>query len=324
MSAGKQGPAQKITIRSYRPGDERQITVLFSEAFGKDLPMSYWTWRFRDNPAFETMASLAYEGDRLVSHYSVSPTLMSVFGKRYLTGLSLTTMTHPDYRGAGLFERLAESLYSQMKQKGMLMAWGFPNRLIHRSRVDHLSWLDIYELPTLFKSLSDYRPVQEPSSAVRILDGFDSRFDALWDKLKGNYRIITVRDSTYLDWRYKKNPVNEYTVFGYRKNEGLRGYAICKLFMGDVDLVDILYDNDSVGTELVSAAVKWAQQKQANRLNMWLNVHQPLHRLLEKYGFMNGEPITYLGARLLTPGSEKNGVYDFKNWYLTMGDSDVY
>jgi GNAT superfamily N-acetyltransferase len=324
MNSRRRKTERNISVRSYRPGDEHLIIALFKEAFGRDLSLPYWTWRFQDNPVYEIIANLACDGDRPVSHYCVSPTRMSVFGKEYLTGLSISTMTHPDYRGCGLFARLAEDLYHQMKEKGMLMVWGFPNRLIHRPRVNDLSWSDIYEIPTFFKILSEGRRMPEPSSAVCYLNGFDSSFDTLWDKIKSSNRIITVRSSAYLDWRYKRNPVNDYTIFGYKEDERLRGYAVCKQFMHDVDLVDILCDNDTVGGELMSAVLQWAEQKRANRVNMWLNVHLPLHRELEKHGFINGEPVTYVGARLLAPGLDVKGIYNFRNWYLTMGDSDVY
>jgi hypothetical protein len=324
MNTGKREPAQNINVRSYRPGDEHLIVALFNEAFGRELSIPYWMWRFRVNPAFEVMINLAWDGDKLASHYAVSPTRLLVFGRECLTGLSIATMTHPDYRGCGLFVQLAKDLYRQMKEKGMVMVWGFPNRVVHRSRVNDLLWTDVYEVPTFQKILSNGRLMPEPSSSVRVLKGFDDRFDMLWDRVKDSHKIITMRNGAYLDWRYKRNPINDYTIFGYLENENLRGYAVCKLFMRDVDLVDILSDDDAVGCELVSTALKWAEQKRANRINMWLNVHLPLHQELEKYGFINGEPITYLGARLLTPELEEREIYDYRNWYITMGDSDVY
>ena len=57
---------------------------------------------------------------------------------------------------------------------------------------------------------------------------------------------------------------------------------------------------------------------------MWLNCTLSLHRELEKLGFYNAEPVTYFGARVLRPEVEQSMVSSFKNWYLTLGDSDVY
>ncbi|MBN1572782.1 MAG: GNAT family N-acetyltransferase [Deltaproteobacteria bacterium] len=317
-------PEKRVDVLPYRPGDEKNILSLFREAFGKEMAPEYWRWRFVENPVGEIMINLAWDGDLLASHYPVSPVKISLFGKEYLTGLSLTTMTHPAYRGQGLFSALADDLYGRMAKKEMVMAWGFPNSLIHRSRVRELSWVDIYEVPTFQKDLADKRPVPEPSDAVRRLNGFDEGFDALWERVKGGHAVIAKRDKTALDWRFSRNPVNDYTVFGCYEKETLRGYAVSKVFSDCVDLVDILCEDDDVGMELVFAVVGWAGSKNAKKINTWLNVNLPLHRELEKYGFVNGGPITYLGGRLLLPVCDTKDIYDYRNWYITMGDSDVY
>ena len=57
---------------------------------------------------------------------------------------------------------------------------------------------------------------------------------------------------------------------------------------------------------------------------MWLSVVHPLHRALERLGFRNEGPVTYLGARLLRPLPPGSNLFDFRDWYFTMGDSDVY
>lgn len=60
--------------------------------------------------------------------------------KDYHTGLSGTTMTHPEYRGKGLFPVLARSTYARMKAANMAMVWGFPNAMSHRGFVRNLNW----------------------------------------------------------------------------------------------------------------------------------------------------------------------------------------
>lgn len=45
---------------------------------------------------------------------------------------------------------------------------------------------------------------------------------------------------------------------------------------------------------------------------------------LERIGFHNGEPITYFGALALQAYLNQTELYDFRQWYLTMGDSDVF
>ena len=233
-------------------------------------------------------------------------------------------MTHPDYRGLGLFPTLGESVYSQMFEKGMAMVWGFPNHFSHGGIVRDLRWVDIHEVPNFRRVLAEGKPIPEPPTYVRELASFDTRFDRLWEDVKGRYQIITKRDSRYLSWRYEANPEHRYVILGYVQDDQLLGYAVCKRYQNDADLVDILSADDEIGLSLVYGVAHWAIRKKVEAINMWLNFNLHLHRELEKLGFRNHEPITYFGARVLRLGLDQSEVYSFKNWYLTMGDSDVY
>jgi hypothetical protein len=70
--------------------------------------------------------------------------------------------------------------------------------------------------------------------------------------------------------------------------------------------------------------VQIARQASLSAVSLWLNVSHPLHWRLEKVGFRNSEPITYFVGRVLQPALSEAIVLDYRNWYLTMGDSDVY
>ena len=314
----------ELTIQSYRPGDEAAIEEMFQSVFGRPMSLGFWQWRFGDNPTRRVMVDLAWSGSVLAGHYAVSPVIIYMEGQEYLTGLSMTTMTHPDYRGRGLFVTLAESVYSRMAREGMALVWGFPNDLSHRGFVRDLAWVDIHEVPNFRKPLADGRAMPEPTPHVRELASFDTRFNQLWEEVKGRYGILTKRDSLYLSWRYGANPAHGYTVLGHVESDRLSGYAVFKCYQNQVDLVDILSVDDKVALNLVSGVARWASRQKAEVINMWLNVTLPLHLELESLGFRNCEPITSFGARCLRAGPDVAEVYSFKNWYLTMGDSDVY
>lgn len=314
----------EISVQPYRPGNETEILELFREVFGQPMLEDYWQWRFGDNPTQQIVIDLAWHDDLLASHYAVSPVALHIDGEDMLSALSMTTMTHHDFRGRGLFPRLAESVYSRMAAKDMKMVWGFPNVLSHRGFVNYLNWSDISEVPTFRCVFSEGSPLPKPSSHITALESFDSRFDQLWEHVKDEYPVLTKRDSNYLSWRYQRNPSNTYLLLGYLRDDQVLGYAVYKHYQQDVDLVDLLYVDDDIGLDLVLGVAHRAQHRGAQAINMWLNFTLPLHRKLEKLGFRNCEPITYFGARVLDAGLKQSKVCDYKNWYLTMGDSDVY
>lgn len=316
----------KLTFRPYLAGDEISVLKLFRQSFGRDLGERVWEWRFRDNPAGAGVIDLSWDGDVLAAHYAVTPAAFRIHGRDWLTGLSGTTMTHPDYRGRGLFPKLARRTYGRMAEMGMAMVWGFPNALSHRGFVEHLNWTDIYEIPTFRLALPAPRPLPTPGDEVVELAEFDGRFDSLWDRVKDEHRIICRRDQQQLNWRYFQNPSEHYRILAHTAGEEIAGYCVFKRYRQEWQVVDILIPEDNVrkGVELIARVVELAAVDGASAVSLWLNVTRPLHRALEKLGFRNGEPITYFGALALQPGLVDRGLCDFRHWYLTMGDSDVF
>jgi len=313
-------------IRPYRLGDEEQILKLFHQSYGRDLSEQVWAWRFRDNIAGPGVTDLSWDGNILAAHYAVTPVVLRINGQDWLTGLSGTTMTHPDYRGRGLFPKLAQRTYADMAQSGMALVWGFPNALSHRGLVRNLKWVDIYEVPTLRLPLTGHLSLPAPNGNVVELDGFDERFDRLWDHIKDDYIIISKRNREHLEWRYVQNPAERYRILACVEAESVLGYAVFKRYREELQVVDILtaQEDIDVGIQLLSRAAQIALENSALALSLWLNVTHPLHHALEKLGFRNGEPITYFAGLALQPGLEETGIYDFRQWYLTMGDSDVF
>lgn len=309
----------------YEPGDEHHILELFRQSFGRELDERFWAWRFRHSPAGEGVIYLSWDQGVLAAHYAVTSVAMRINGQDWLTGLSGTTMTHPNYRGRGLFPKLAQRTYAYMAESGMGLVWGFPNTLSHRGFVRNLQWVDIYEVPTFRLSLQGRLSLPTLSDDVVELEEFDARFDRLWNQVKDDYPIITRRDRPYLQWRYVENPAERYRILAHVEGESLRGYAVFKRYQDEIQIVDLLTVQDvNVGLGLISRIAHIALQEAAASVSLWLNITRPLHHALEKWGFGNGEPVTYFGGLALQPGLPADELYDFRNWYLTMGDSDVF
>jgi predicted N-acetyltransferase YhbS len=314
----------RLEMRPYRPGDQAQILELFRQSYGRDLREDLWAWRFRDGPAAPGIICLCWDGDLLAAHYAVTPIALRIGGQDWVAALSGTTMTHPDYRGQRLFPKLAQITYDQMAQSGMAMVWGFPNLFSHRGLIRDLGWVDIYEVPTFRLPLTPGLALPAPSQIVE-LERFDDRFDRLWERVKDDYPITAKRDQAHLQWRYVRSPGGAYRILACVDAGTVLGYAVLKRFYTELQVVDILTVGEpDVGIELISRAAQIALQNSALALSLWLNVTHPLHHALERLGFRNGEPVTYFGGLALQPDLPAAGLYDFRNWYLTMGDSDVF
>ncbi len=317
---------RQLDTRPFREGDQIAIAELFQASYSRPLDVQVWNWRFRATPAGPGIVDLSWDDVTLAAHYAVSTLGFSIAGQDWLTGLSGTTMTHPDYRGLGLFPRLARSAYGRMAEQGMAMVWGFPNTMSHRGFIRDLGWRDIYEIPTFRLTLAGAGSLPPPTSAVVPLERFDARFDQLWQSVKDEIPVIGRRDARALTWRYTLNPLERYEILGYLQGEQLAGYAVCKRYRDELHVVDFLAGLHAVevAEQLVFGAIRLAQERGAMTVSLWLNLIHPLHLALEKYGFRNEAPITYFGARRLSSLLGDSTIYDYRNWYITMGDSDVY
>lgn len=319
--------SEYLDIRSYQEGDEKQILELFSKSyFGRQMPLPYWRWRFRDNPSGPGVIQLAWERDMLASHYAVTSVAMRIGSQDCLTGLSGTTMTHPAFRGRRLFPILAGRTYQEMADCGMKMVWGFPNTMSHRGFNCDLGWHDIYEIPTFRLDLVS----QKITSAVQlshVCELFDTndQFDLLWDKNRGDYDIIVRRDQSYIRWRYFSNPIEKYRLVCHVEKEQIQGYAVFKCYQDELQVVDLFIGKDGIeiGKSLMQFIIIKAIEYKLESVSLWLNVTHFFHYALERMGFKPEGPVTYLGALVLN-SQFSSTLYDFRRWYFTMGDSDVF
>jgi GNAT superfamily N-acetyltransferase len=311
---------QDITLRPYEPGDEEAIIGLFRTVYGRPMTPDYWRWRFLQNPQNRVLIELAWKDAELIAHYAVSPLTLTHQGTDLPAALSLTTMTHPAYQGRGLFTQLARDLYERLTHTGTALIIGFPNANSHRTFIRDLGWTDIHEIPTL---TGPARTLQNHPACPRITQTthLDHDLDQLLTDLTPPHRYALKKDAAYLNWRYSQHPHNHYTTHQYTHDGQPLGYAITKPYGPDTDIVDLLCRDHTIALKLITHIAQHTTPD-AN-IRLWLPLTNPLHRELERHGYTNQPPITYLGAKTLSlPDSAE--LANPHNWCYTMGDSDVY
>lgn len=312
-----------MKIAPYKSGDEKPILELFEASFGKKLSLEYWNWRFANHPSGKCMIMLMWDGERLAGHYALSPAKMIVEKCEVLTALSMTTMTHPDYAGRGIFTQLAEALYEEQRiQSGLAAVWGFPNNNSHYGFIKNLRWSNLEQIPTFS---IETRQVQLVASTVKVAQEFTNVNRYSYDHARAHVQL----DTSYLNWRYINNPVNNYVVFE-RMNNGLVSFAVAKLFNSftfpgesEVDIMEWEVPDDfSIQAEFLSEIKQYFSSSSVRRINMWMPLHDPRHIQLEKMGFRNHAPVTYFGIRLLN--QHFDALLDAGNWHYGLGYSDIY
>jgi len=316
-----------MEIRNFKKGNEIQIIKLFDKVFGRPMKKDFWKWRFEDNPAGKHMIKLMWDENKLIGHYAVSPAKMMIEGKEYLSTLSMTTMTDPDYGGRGIFGKLANSLYEELENElGVKAIWGFPNNNSHYGFIKNLEWKDLGLISHIGLPLSNIMP--QLNNDIRQFEVFKPKHEDIISKITSNFPVYAKRDIDYLTWRYNEKPNTKYYKFEYVGKDVDSFIIIKKYSSNDNGIYDLFitelgidFSDLSLLPIFISHLLAFFGQKEAV-LYTWLSVFDKRYIYLERAGFYPTGKSTYLGVR--ANNENYKVLTDFRNWYYSYGDSDIY
>jgi hypothetical protein len=315
-----------MEIRDYKAGDEEHILKLFKSAFGKELSVDYWRWRFIENPVTQLMIKLMWDETRLVGHYAVSPLVLNVDGEKILTALSMTTMTDPEYAGKGIFTKLASELYlEEYKNHGLKSVWGFPNNNSHFAFINKLQWNDLEKIQTLSLSMEKIGGVA--LSSIKQANLFVQGHVKAFDQITVQQKIKVDRSLNYLNWRYLNNPSNAYMILEKEAGD-INYYAVTKIFKSfsdqskfEVDILELVFPEDNL-QELMGTIKNIYKDFDVMQINVWLSPHDKRSKTLTQIGFLNTAHMTHMGVKIMD--SKYEVLNNSNEWAYSMGDSDIY
>ncbi len=314
-----------MEIKKFKAGDEKAILDLFNLAFNKEMTMEYWKWRFQDNPfSNEFMIHLMWEGDLLVGHYAVSPIEMILNGEVTKTALSMTTMTHPEYNGRGIFTQLSSSLYNELKEEhNYAMVWGFPNNNSHYAFIKNLKWKNLATIPMLSLKTSNFKKIESELNFEQ-----HSNFTAsLSQKLSSVNKDVRInKTEKYLNWRYVANPSADYKIISINDKSGIIVYKLIPSFSNadkfEIDIMEIQFSQNPMQLQELLSLILELEKVQIEKFNLWFSIFSDDYLHFKKLGFVSQMPITYLGC--LNLASEDKNISQYQEWDINFGYSDVF
>lgn len=320
MSTGLEGRKNKLLLtKDTFIANMHGIQKLFERAFNKCISREYLMWRYIQNYLNITLSTVHYEENRIIANYSVSAYEIYINGEKCRAAVSMTAMTDPDYHGKGLMPQLGEEMEQYLISENYKLLYCFPNRnTSHAIFTNKMAWVDIYELPTMRMNISNFKDIDDGLVFDNI---FQYQYPETVDSCKELNHVIKTTD--YLKWRYLENPQNEYTNIIISRGTEVTSYCIVKKFGNSLDIVDFQAKNRDEGECLIRQAVSFAVINNLEFINCWAPRHHFMHSICERIGFKNHEPITYLTSKSLDSSLSDN-VYNYGNWFIQMGDSDVY
>lgn len=349
----------KWSIREYQEGDEKQILELRGVTLGDSRDMQWWKWIYRNGPDGPARFSLAVDNQMIVGINPGLPLRMKIGNQIYKSFLIFDVMIHPDYQRQGVHSELAIIENENRVKNGVSISYGcstpqtFP--AYQKVKLSYIifaicqppllvrvtNWGKLlktrYKIPIFLGKMLGYfweRLISRISSSqntdieIGQISSFDQSIDKFWLKASETKQIMIVRDMKYLNWRYVEKPENDYTIFIAKRRQEIVGYIVIKMESNTMTrgfIVDLLtLPNDYVVAEvLVSRAIGYFQEKEADIVSCLMLQDTPYYRTLRKLGFMRRKSGTQTNIRIYDQNLSEEFVTDSSNWYFVWGDYDT-
>lgn len=310
-----------LTVNEFKDRID-EFCDLYQLCFSGKISNEAVKWRYIDSPYNDLLVAVAIDNGKIVANNAASPFEIVQNGVVYKAALSINTMTHPKYRGMGLFVKLAKELYKHMDEKGYRCVIGFPNYISNPILVSKLGRIVIYEIPTLELRLSQFKSNLFDTSDVKEDDAF------LYEYLQWNHcnkGIYIKKTVEYFRWRYYNNPERVYKNFVLtNSNQEVRSYIICKEYNEKINIVDFGTSSINDLNILIGRVIEYALALSKESVTAWSQIGTEEHIVFEKIGFRNNYPITYFSTKVFKCDENAKQFYDYRNWFIQPGDDNVY
>lgn len=326
-----------FTIREYNIRDFDKIQKLFKISFNKELTYDYWHWKCIENPMGKSTAFLMFDGDKLIGHYNVDASILNFQGILIPAVLSSHTMTHPNYRGLGIFPYLAELTYQKVIEKGIEIVYGFPNINSHRIFELKLDWIKFYRVPFIFKDILKYKiHSNNKNYSIIKINKFDNEIDNFYENIKSFPKICRKISKQILNWRFSRKSTKKYDKFIVKNSEKkeIIGYFVLKIYKNkkwgySIDLIDFFIDQNNFKQKfqifklIEEFSIKIFKNK-CSKFMIWMPNIEILNKLIKDFNYKYVNFDTFFGYRTFKDEPYFNKFKEINNWHLTMAHSDIF
>lgn len=164
--------------------------------------------------------------------------------------------------------------------------------------------------------------------AVERAEEIGTGLDPLWERVRGGFKAIGIRDANYLRWRYQLNPWGGFVLLRARRGEETVGFLALKVMDEEGCrrgvILDLLTCEEEVTAKLISEAVRWCLRKRADYVECAALRSSALYRSLVQTGFFDrGSSVTFYYVREMLPQELRREDFESEaGWFLTWGDTD--
>ncbi|MBI5114889.1 GNAT family N-acetyltransferase [Candidatus Poribacteria bacterium] len=349
-----------IEVRKFQRSDIPTLNEMMQKIYGFSYDERLWIWKYEDNPLKKNYSYVAVANGRVIAHIGGIPIERQIRGEKLIGCQLADLISDPEHRIKGAFTLAYMANVAQCVEEGA-QHFGFANAnsstYVSRSkfaaigpmvpRFDRLVSVIPFikrasRLPILPELVgfpidlalglvySSWRRTKIERNSIEQIHHFDSRFDDLWQEVAPRFPRTNVRTSEYLNWRYVRHPVYEYKTLAFSKNGKIRGYIVLRLLTEKnikrgliIDLISD-FESPTVWNTLLAAGIEDLTKDGAELLTCWMFEHMPYYEALRRMWFVPRP--SDLSIMIYGVEGDDNVAFlnDPKNWYASMGDSDIF
>lgn len=319
----------------------------------------YLKWEYLSNPDGKAILKVAVHGEKFVAQYVILPHKFIVEKKVVQGSLSINSLTHPIHRGNTLFQKLAELTYQTCKTDKVFFTLGVPNAASKPIFLEKLKFNNLGRVPFLIKTFKTKTVLWHLFTKKRLKYGFEIHLDALGfdknsadgisafnpdqdqelyhdflDKFIDEKKVATLRSLEYLKWRYVDVPIRKYYLFKSVQNGKMNALAVVRTRqiygLNCGILMDFVCTEESFSAEGILKHILDLMQKNGIEIIITAMQSSSLEfSHLKKAGFYKVHERFLpqqldLIIRIHDQSAEYEKLSDFKSWFFTFGDYDIF
>ncbi len=351
-------------VRRFQSGDRDILTSLVGKVWDEDAVerlKTLWKWKYDDNPhngpVGHNSIVLEYGGEP-VGFIGYVGGLIKVDDEVVPLAWGSDLFVDPQHRGRGWLvlkyiteesekicagSSIPEKIYQIYKRLGGTDAATLVSckRVLHGRnflQARNLGWFKVtigrltLRIAGAALRMVRWRPGMRRVT-VEMVDSFDQRFDNLWDRLSPQFGLISVRDSRFLNWRFRDCPTRKYETFAATVQGQLRGYVVVRGEKRDGQchgyVVDLFCGRKDGATfhRLLDAAERHLKQKGCQTIAFTTSAsNKELMGRLKKHAYL----FKTTGSRMIVHGGGPDAFRHLMprfeqaaDFYLTRADTDL-
>jgi GNAT superfamily N-acetyltransferase len=314
----------------YKNSDADEAIDLFSRCYGKTRPRDEWLWQYHSCPHGQKSIVCRLD-DQLAAFYGVILRPLFIHHEETMVGHVIDVMTHPDHRGKGLFTRSAKAAFSASKSAGIGLFFGWPNQQAFPGHMK-VNWSQLGKRDILRRSPEASSRLDEKLAIERVswsaLKSMSRELNDLFSVRCDDLEFVADRRSEWLNWRYALRPRFGYFPILCRSTRtgSLEGWGILRTRQFEGRKVGHIVDYLTRGGDDVLHSIEsWASRYFASEGCAYAQCLDNDYQEISPSTWQaeEGRKLDLI-IRSTDESGDSTPQTELDDWYLTLGDCDVF